>query len=212
MLLVAVLLLLLSFAARSAGALTDDVPSAIPQLIQTTWAAARKDWTMEAVFCHLLIERDAADQPFRTDAAFLAASTQQRYHVKTGPKGRMAELEAYKFFGPGLAAKVIDLPQAVAIARQHGMKGNLVTAELADWAPSGTNMAVQVWRLVPDDDPNVADPNDPNMKNYFIDALTGAVYDPGHADMPELQRGAYAKSTAVTAELMAFLQSMKHQQ
>jgi hypothetical protein len=50
------------------------------------------------------------------------------------------------------------------------------------------------------------------MKNYFIDALTGAVYDPGHADMPELQRGAYAKSTAVTAELMAFLQSMKHQQ
>ena len=61
-----------------------------------------------------------------------------------------------------------------------GMIGNVVTAELKQWSSDALNnvsVAVGIWRLGPDDDPNLVDPNDPNMKNYFVNALLGKVYN-----------------------------------
>lgn len=85
--------------------------------------------------------------------------------------------------------KVIDPAQAVSVARAHGMKGNVLRVMLEVW---GAPLATEVWRLIPDNDPS-PDPNDPNMKNYIVDAMSGDFYSdsyfvPTHVDPGQFTR------------------------
>jgi hypothetical protein len=98
-----------------------------------------------------------------------------------------------------LTSQVIEPSQAVGIARKHDMKGNVLRVILqGSGAPP-----LEVWRAVPDNDP-AADPNDPIMKNYIIDAMTGAFYSDSysigtHIDAAEYNRnlGAYTQATLI---------------
>lgn len=192
----------------SIAVLAADAPDDVPAKIARAQTAARQDWAREAMPVHATFARADADKDFSADIVFLASSRQKLYHVKDGPQGRSAGEEAYRY-APTLTGKVIDLPQALATARKQGMKGNLVTAELMPWIPHNTNIVVQVWRLVPDNDPNTADPNDPNMKNYYVDAVTGVAYDAARPDKQELGRGRDAMNKSLADDMAAFVKSLQ---
>jgi len=185
-----------------------DVPDHVPDRIAAAWMAARHDWTMEAQLVHATFTRPDASQPFSSDIVFLAASRQKLYHIKDGTKGRSAGEESYRY-APALTGQIIDLPGAVATARTQGMKGNVVLAELTIWLPHNSSIATQVWRLVPDNDPNTQDPNDPNMKNYFVDAVTGAAYAASNPDNTALAKGRDAMNKALAADMMALVKIMQ---
>jgi hypothetical protein len=104
--------------------------------------------------------------------------------------------------GGMLTSKVIDPSQAIAIAIKHGMKGNALKVSLQAWGAP----LLEVWRIVPDDDPP-ADPNDPIMKNYLMDAMSGAFHSDSyrtgnHVDPAEYNRNLAAYTTAVITELV----------
>jgi hypothetical protein len=187
-----------------------DDPQNIPDLIRQMNVQARKSWKRDAFLANLLIERDDAGQPFRYDFAFRASTDAKLFHIKQGPSGSETGFKGFTNDPKDLGlipSRVIDLPTAEALARDHGMKGNLVTAELFEWFPLASQPVI-VWRLVPDNDPNVADPNDPNQKNYFIDALTSAIYDPENPDPKDVTRGGAAMGPASAAEMSDFVKSM----
>jgi hypothetical protein len=201
-----VLLATLCIVATACGA--QDIPSGVPAQLAKAWKNARSDWTMEAQLAQAIFTRTDAKSEFQSDIVFMAASRQKLYHIKDGPKGHVADEETYRYM-PTLTARVIDLPQAVDIARKSGMKGNVVTAQLALWIFHNTTTAVEVWRLEPDNDPNTQDPNDPHMKNYFIDALTGTPYDYTAPDGTALAKGSEAMVKAVSDDMAEFVQSLK---
>jgi hypothetical protein len=98
------------------------------------------------------------------------------------------------------------------------MKGNVLTAMLQFWTDPHysdpakgmrVGMGIEVWRLVPDNDPNTADPNDPNMKNYYIDAVTGAYYDIAHLNPTEFIRNSMTYQNAMAAEVIEVMRSGK---
>ncbi len=185
-----------------------DIPDGIPGRIAHALAETRAGWTADAVFGRLLMERADAGQPFRSDFVFSAPSHGTLYHVKIGPSGASSGEDRYRALQT-LTARVIDLPRAVQVARQSGMRGNVVTADLSLWLPHNRAVAVEVWRLVPDDDPNTADPNDPNMKTYFVDAVTGLPYAAENPDIAALERGRAALGEAVTKDVIDLLTAFR---
>lgn len=195
--------------AGSEGANPEDVLAGIREATQTV----REDWQRDAMLVSVLIERPDAQTAFRYRYVFAASSSPTFMQLtKTPLRTEMTEHGVRTNVESVPGTKVMDLARAVGIARSAGMKGNLLTAELRQWtsdALDNVSVPVVIWRLVPDDDPNVADPNDPNMKNYYVDALLGTVYNADQPDARELIRGSEAFGAATTAEMMEFIQSLQ---
>jgi hypothetical protein len=200
------------------AALAQDLPVDAPTQIRAAWAQARKTWKIDAQFVTLDLERDSAKEGFESDYAFKSNSDGRMYHIKRGPKGSSVALDQLAQFAWGLTSKVIDPVQAASVARAHGMNGNVLTAKLEYWTnPKTTGSAkeipigtgVEVWRLVSDNDPNTADPNDPNMKNYYIDAMAGTYYDAAHLNPAEFVRNSQAYQSAAAIELIEGIRSAR---
>ena len=190
----------------------EGTPSDIPDKIRQTTEQVRKTWKADAFLADLVLERDTADGPLRYDYTFHSSDDMRLYHVKRGPDGEKTE---FKDFTNNPHAKgmipssVIDLPEAEAVARKHGMKGTIITAELYAWSTE-TLQTVMVWRLVPDNDPNTDDPNDPNQKNYLVDAYTRTVYDAENPDMKAIGSGTEAMNAAIVEEMSQFVQTLQN--
>lgn len=205
---------LMTAAAACSGAGGGSVdPEDVPGKIRDAAQIVRKDWQRDAMLVSVLIERADAKDAFAYRYVF-SSSGSPKYMQLTRSAARtgMAEagVRANVEVVPG--TQVMDLPRAVSIARGAGMKGHLLTAELKQWtsdALENVSVPVVIWRLVPDDDPNVADPNDPNMKNYLVDALLGTVYDADRPEAEQLIRGSNAFSKAMTAEMAELMGSMR---
>lgn len=184
--------------------------------IRAVWADTRNNWKHDARLLYLGFERDSAKEGFQIEYAFGAHSAPGViYHVTRGPKGSssgprhppvqpvIGKLLPEDITIAGvLTSKVIDPSQAIAIALKQGMKGNVIKVTLQAWG----GPPLEVWRIVPDDDPS-PDPNDPIMKNYIIDAMTGAFYSDSyftgnHVDPAEYNRNLSAYTTAVITELV----------
>jgi len=212
-----VLSIALALCACSAPA--QDLPKDTATQIRTAWQQTRKDWKYDARFLYLGFERENASDGFQTEYLFGADSAPlQVYRITHGPKGSSSGLRppvTQPVLGKllpeetvlrMLTSQVIEPSQAAEIARQHGMKGNVLRVILQGWG----GPPLEVWRIVPDNDP-AADPNDPIMKNYIVDAITGAFYSDSyftgtHVDAAEYNRnlGAYTQAT-----LTEFLQGMR---
>jgi hypothetical protein len=199
--------------ACSNGSGQSSVPENIPEKIRTASKTARKDWKSDSMLARLLIERPDAKSLFIYDYVFASSSSPKLMHLTESSSG--AKMEE-KEFRPSIetvpGTLVIDLPKAIQIARSAGMKGNLLTAELKQWSYDEVDppsVPVIIWRLVPDNDPNTVDPNDPNMKNYYIDALTSHVYDQDKPDNKELLRGSEAMGAAISTEMTEFIKAMQ---
>jgi hypothetical protein len=208
---VAALALAFVAAVLGSAALADD-PQGIPDLIRQQEAQVRKAWKPDAFLVNLQLTRDDASEAFGYDFAFRASSDARLYHVTQGPKGATSGVRDYTTNPEAqgiLPTRILDLPAAIAAARKAGMKGNLVRAELFQWQATPSQPVI-IWRLVPDNDPITEDPNDPNQRNYFIDAFTGATYNPEHPDLQEVNRGEQAMGPAMAAELSDFAKSLQH--
>jgi hypothetical protein len=201
------------------GLQAQDLPADATARIRTAWAQARKAWKIDAQFVCLDLERGSAKESFSADYYFRSNSDGRLYHIKSGPKGSSAGLDPKPTFAQGLTSKVIEPARAVAIARAHGMKGNVLTAMLEYWTDTQATgapkdipigMGVEVWRVVPDNDPNSADPNDPNMKNYYIDAMSGAYYDLAHINAAEFTRNSMTYQNTAGLELLELMRSGSH--
>jgi hypothetical protein len=204
--------LALAALALAACSARDGDPENIPDMIRTKETRARQDWKRDAFLTNLLIQRDKAGAPFRYDFAFRSSDDMRLYHIHEEPDGKKTGVASFTNDPRALGViptSVIDLPAALKIARDHGMKGNLATAELFEWFPL-PSQPVMAWRIVPDKAPDLADPNDPNQKNYWIDALTQAAYDPESPDPKDVQRGSLAIGPAVAADMSAFAKSLPH--
>jgi hypothetical protein len=182
-----------------------DLPKDAASQIRTAWAEARKTWKTDAKFLHFGMERESAKEGFQSDFAFGVDSMAGLYHISRGPKGASA-----KFVPPDehivicmLNSKVIDPAQAVAAARAHGMKGSVLKVALECW---GVPVATEVWRVVADNDPSTTDPNDPNMRNHIVDAVSGAYYGtyfaPVNIDVFAFGQSATAYLSTAIAEYM----------
>jgi hypothetical protein len=193
-----------------------DLPKDAASQIRAVWADTRKNWKHDARLLYLGFERDNVKEGFETEYAFGADSAPGViYHVTRGPKGANSGLrhplvqpiigkllpEEIAIAGM-LTSKVIDPSQAIAIAVKQGMKGNVLKVTLQAWG----GPPLEVWRIVPDEDPAL-DPNDPIMKNYIIDAMSGTFYSDSyftgnHVNPAEYNRNLAAYTAAVIAEVV----------
>lgn len=196
-----------------------ELPKDTANQIRSAWAQTRSDWKHDARFLYLGFERETATGGFEAEYLFGADSAPlQVYRIMRGPKGSSQGLRppvTQPVLGKllpeepvlrMLTSQVIDPSQAVEIAREHGMKGNVLRVILQAWG----GPPLEVWRVVPDNDP-AADPNDANMKNYIIDAMTGAFYSNSyftgtHVNAAEYNRNLGAYTQAIMTE---FLQGMR---
>lgn len=179
-----VFLILVSLFIRPCAAAAQDLPANAGAQIRAAWAQAR-NWRHDARFLYLGFTRDNPRQGYETEFVFGADSAPGvAYHITRGPKGSTAGLRPpvtqpiVGLLRPAdivigmMNSKVIDPVQAVNTAYKHGMKGNVLSVQLQCW---GAPAALEVWRIIPDNDPS-PDPNDPTMKNYIVDAMTGDFY------------------------------------
>jgi hypothetical protein len=193
-----------------------DLPKDAASDIRTVWADVRHHWKHDARFLYLGFVRDSANEGFETEYVFGADSAPGViYHVTRGPQG-VAAGQRHPLVQPVigkllpedivtagmLTSKVIAPAQAIAIAVRQGMKGHVLKVTLEAWG----GPPLEVWRVVPDNDPAL-DPNDPVMKNYIIDAMTGAFYSDSyftrnHVNPVEYNRNLAGYVRAVVAETM----------
>jgi len=182
-----------------------DLPKDAAAQIRTAWAQAR-NWKRDSRFLYLGFTRDNAGQGYDTEFVFGADSAPGvAYHITRGPKGATAGLRppitqpVVGLLRPAdivigmMNSKVIDPVQAVNTAYKHGMKGNVLSVQLQCW---GAPAALEVWRIIPDNDPS-PDPNDPTMRNYIVDAMTGDFYSYLYLAGTNVDPAAYMKSLAV---------------
>jgi len=194
-------------------ALAQDLPHGAASQIQATWAEARKTWKVDAKFVYLSFDRDSANEGFQSDYVFGVDTLPVLYHITHGPKGSSAGLHQGRELIPicMLTSKVIDPAQAVSVARANGLKGNVLKASLECW---GAPLALEVWRVVADNDPNTADPNDPFMKNHIVNAMTGAYYGlyaaPVNIDPAQFSRNASAYVAASASEYVEGVRAARH--
>jgi hypothetical protein len=214
---VCVVTIALALCACSAPA--QELPKDTATQIRSAWALTRKDFKYDARFLYLGFERENATEGFQTEYLFGADSAPlQVYRIMRGPKGSSQGLRppvTQPVLGKllpeepvirMLTSQVIEPSQAVEIARKHGMKGNVLRVILQAWG----GPPLEVWRIVPDNDP-AADPNDPIMKNYIVDAMTGAFYSDSyftgtHVDAAEYNRNLGAYTQAILTE---FIQGLR---
>jgi hypothetical protein len=140
------------------------------------------------------------------------------YHITRGPKGSTAGLRppvtqpAVGLLRPAdiviamMNSKVIDPVQAVNTAYRHGMNDSVLSVQLQCW---GAPAALEVWRIIPDNDPS-PDPNDPTMKNYIVDAMTGDFYSYLYYAGTNVDPVAYARSlgTFTLTNIQEFMQGL----
>jgi hypothetical protein len=204
---------LAAFGLNGRPALAQDLPHGAAAQIQATWAEARKTWKVDAKFVYLSFDRDSANEGFQSDYVFGVDALPVLYHITHGPKGSSAGLHQGHEPIPicMLTSKVIDPAQAVSVARANGLKGNVVKVSLECW---GAPLALEVWRVVADNDPNTADPNDPYMKNHIVNAMTGTYYGlyaaPVNIDPAEFSRNASAYVAASASEYVKGVRAARH--
>jgi hypothetical protein len=209
----------ITMALGACSAPAQDLPKDTATQIRTTWAQTRSGWKHDAKFPSLGFERETATAGFETEYLFGADSAPlQVYRIMHGPKGSSQGLRppvTQPVLGKllpeepvirMLTSQVIEPSQAVEVARKHGMKGNVLRVILQGWG----GPPLEVWRIVPDNDPT-ADPNDPIMKNYIVDAMTGAFYSDSyftgtHVDVAEYNRNVGTYTQAILTE---FLQGLR---
>ena len=209
----------ITMALGACSAPAQDLPKDTATQIRTTWAQTRSGWKHDAKFLYLGFERETATAGFETEYLFGADSAPlQVYRIMHGPKGSSQGLRppvTQPVLGKllpeepvirMLTSQVIEPSQAVEVARKHGMKGNVLRVILQGWG----GPPLEVWRIVPDNDPT-ADPNDPIMKNYIVDAMTGAFYSDSyftgtHVDPAEYNRNVGTYTQAILTE---FLQGLR---
>jgi hypothetical protein len=209
----------ITMALGACSAPAQDLPKDTATQIRTTWAQTRSGWKHDAKFLYLGFERETATAGFETEYLFGADSAPlQVYRIMHGPKGSsqglrppvtqpvLGELLPEEPVIRMLTSQVIEPSQAVEVARKHGMKGNVLRVILQGWG----GPPLEVWRIVPDNDPT-ADPNDPIMKNYIVDAMTGAFYSDSyftgtHVDVAEYNRNVGTYTQAILTE---FLQGLR---
>ena len=209
----------ITMALGACSAPAQDLPKDTATQIRTTWAQTRSGWKHDAKFLYLGFERETATAGFETEYLFGADSAPlQVYRIMHGPKGSSQGLRppvTQPVLGKllpeepvirMLTSQVIEPSQAVEVARKHGMKGNVLRVILQGWG----GPPLEVWRIVPDNDPT-ADPNDPIMKNYIVDAMTGAFYSDSyftgtHVDPAEYNRNVGTYTQAILTE---FIQGMR---
>jgi hypothetical protein len=197
-------LLLCAFMFGSLLASAQDLPRDAAAQIRAAWSQAR-NWKRDARFLYLGFTRDNAGQGYETEFVFGADSAPGvAYHITRGPKGATAGLRppvtqpVVGLLRPAdivigmMNSKIIDPVQAVNTAYKHGMKGNVLSVQLQCW---GAPAALEVWRIIPDNDPS-PDPNDPTMKNYIVDAMTGDFYSYLYYAGTNVAPAAYMKSLA----------------
>lgn len=205
--------LLLAFGLSENPAFAQDLPHDAASQIRATWAEARKTWKVDAKFVHLDFERGTTKDGFEADYVFGVDTLPILYHIKRGPKGASAGLSQGhdQIAVCMLTSKVIDPAQAVSAARANGMKGNILKASLECW---GAPVALEVWRVVSDNDPNTADPNDPNMKNHIINAISGTYYGtyfvPVNINPVEFGQSVGAYTAATLSEYMEGVRAARH--
>jgi hypothetical protein len=205
----------ITMALGACSAPAQDLPKDTATQIRTTWAQTRSGWKHDAKFLYLGFERETATAGFETEYLFGADSAPlQVYRIMHGPKGSSQGLRppvTQPVLGKllpeepvirMLTSQVIEPSQAVEVARKHGMKGNVLRVILQGWG----GPPLEVWRIVPDNDPT-ADPNDPIMKNYIVDAMTGAFYSDSyftgtHVDVAEYNRNVGTYTQAILTEFL----------
>jgi hypothetical protein len=198
-------LLACTFAIGVVSASAQDLPKDAAAQIRAAWAQARS-WKRDSRFLYLGFTRDNAGQGYETEFVFGADSAPGvAYHITRGPKGATAGLRppvtqpVVGLLRPAdivigmMNSKVIDPVQAVNTAYKHGMKGNVLSVQLQCW---GAPAALEVWRIIPDNDPS-PDPNDPTMRNYIVDAMSGDFYSYLYFAGTNVDPAAYMKSLAV---------------
>jgi hypothetical protein len=204
-----------TFLLGACSAPAQDLPKDTATQIRSVWAQTRKEWKHDARFLYLGFERENASGGFQTEYLFGADSAPlQVYQVTRGPQGNagrlrppvtqpvLGKLLPEEVIMRMLTSRVIEPSQAVEIARAHGMKGNVLRVILQGWG----GPPLEVWRVVPDNDP-AADPNDPIMRNYIIDAMTGTFYSDSyftgtHIDAVEYNRNLGGYTQAIIAEFV----------
>jgi hypothetical protein len=209
----------IALALCACSAPAQDLPKDTATQIRSAWAQTRSGWKYDAKFLYLGFERETATEGFETEYLFGADSAPlQVYRIMRGPKGSSQGLRptvTQPVLGKllpeepvirMLTSQVIEPSQAVEVARKHGMKGNVLRVILQGWG----GPPLEVWRIVPDNDP-AADPNDPIMKNYIVDAMTGAFYSDSyftgtHVDAAEYNRNLGTYTQAILTE---FIQGMR---
>jgi hypothetical protein len=208
-------ILSIAVALCACSAPAQELPKDAASQIRNVWAQTRKDWKHDARFLYLGFGRETATEGFQTEYLFGADSAPlQIYRVARGPGGSaqglrppvtqpvLGKLLPEEPVMRMLTSRVIDPSQAVEIARKHGMKGNVLRVILQGWG----GPPLEVWRVVPDNDP-APDPIDPIMKNYIIDAMTGAFYSDSyfigtHIDAAEYNRNLGTYTQAILSEFM----------
>jgi hypothetical protein len=203
---------------RPSAYTAQDLPTNAGAQIRAAWAQAR-NWKHDAKFLYLGFTRDNARQGYETEFVFGADSAPgMAYHITRGPKGSTAGLRSpvtqpvVGLLRPAdiaigmMNSKVIDPMQAVNTAYKHGMKGNVLSVQLQCW---GAPAALEVWRIIPDNDPS-PDPNDPTMKNYIVDAMTGDFYSYLYYAGTNVDPVAYARSLAAftLTNIQEFMQGL----
>jgi hypothetical protein len=215
----AVFLIHSAFFTQRPQAAAQDLPSNAGAQIRAEWTQARS-WKRDARFLYLGFTRDNAQQGYETEFVFGADSAPGVvYHITHGPKGSVSGLRSpvtqpiVGLLRPAdivigmMNSKVIDPAQAVNTAYRHGMKGNVLSVQLQCW---GAPAALEVWRIIPDNDPS-PDPNDPTMRNYIVDAMTGDFYSYLYFTGTNVDAAAYGRSLGAfsVANIQEFLQGLK---
>jgi hypothetical protein len=211
-------LILSSFFIRTSTIAAQDLPSNAGAQIRAAWAQAR-NWKHDAKFLYLGFTRDNARQGYETEFVFGADSAPGvAYHIMRGPRGSTSGMRppvtqpVVGLLRPAdivigmMNSKVIDPAQAVNTAYKHGMKGNVLSVQLQCW---GAPAALEVWRIIPDNDLS-PDPNDPTMKNYIVDAMTGDFYSYLYYAGTNVDPVAYARSLGAftMANIQEFMQGL----
>jgi len=207
-----------AFAVVASSLPAQDLPKDAASQIRAAWTQARS-WKRDSRFLYLGFTRDNAGQGYETEFVFGADSAPGVvYHITRGPKGSTAGLRppvtqpVVGLLRPAdivigmMNSKVIDPVQAVNTAYKHGMKGNVLSVQLQCW---GAPAALEVWRIIPDNDPS-PDPNDPTMKNYIVDAMTGDFYSYLYYAGTNVDPAAYVKSLGVFTQtnIQEFIQGL----
>lgn len=194
----AALLLLFTSAAASADEIP--LPSYVPYTVAKAWDKARNDWRKDSLFVGAVYSRPNSKLPFDYEITFHSPPRQETFIYRNGVGDPAPKGAPYGNFAPLLTERFIDLPQAVEQAKLAGLKGDILKAEIIPWGPFHHTTTLQIWRLTSDGNAG---------KTFYVDAMTGVVYDQEHPNAQEVMRSHVIFGNALSMDEQVLMQAMR---